>query len=183
MGGQPEFAHPEYQVGERETALEDALTPVYPTTEGMGQSTLRNLARQALTYLAQNPPDDLLQGRLKSAPSFAEAIALLHQPPAGVNPQTILEGRHPAQIRLASEELIAHQISMLSRRARTLQLQSAQAAEGGKMARAIIETLPFTNRRANAGLLRNCRGPKKAHTDATATSGRRWFRQNVGSSH
>ena len=61
MGGQPEFAHPEYQVGERETELEDALTPVYPTTEGMGQSTLRNLARQALTYLAQNPPDDLLR--------------------------------------------------------------------------------------------------------------------------
>ena len=143
VGGQPEFAHPEYQVGERETELEDALTPVYPTTEGMGQSTLRNLARQALTYLAQNPPDDLLQGRLKGAPSMAEAIALLHQPPARVNTQTILEGRHPAQLRLASEELIAHQISMLSRRARTLQLQSAQAAEGGKMARAIIETLPF----------------------------------------
>ena len=144
VGGQPEFAHPEYQVGERETELEDALTPVYPTTEGMGQSTLRNLARQALTYLAQNPPDDLLQGRLKDAPSMAEAIALLHQPPAGVNTHTILEGRHPAQLRLASEELIAHQISMLSRRARTLQLQSAQAAEGGKMARAIIETLPFS---------------------------------------
>ena len=75
---------------------------------------------------------------------MAEAIALLHQPPAGVNTQTILEGRHPAQLRLASEELIAHQISMLSRRARTLQLQSAQAAEGGKIARAIIETLPFS---------------------------------------
>ena len=69
----------------------------------------------------------------------------------------------------------------MSRRARTLQLQSAQAAEGGKMARAIIETLPFSLTGANAGLLP--RGPKKAHTDVKATSGRRWFRQNVGSSH
>ena len=75
---------------------------------------------------------------------MAEAIALLHQPPASVNTQTILEGHHPAQLRLASEELIAHQISMLSRRARTLQLQSARAAEGGKIAEAIIETLPFS---------------------------------------
>ena len=75
---------------------------------------------------------------------MADAIALLHQPPASVNTLTILEGRHPAQIRLASEELIAHQISMLSRRARTLQLQSARAAEGGKIAKAIIETLPFS---------------------------------------
>ena len=80
IGGQPEFAHPEYQVGERETALEDALTPVYPTTEGMGQSTLRNLTRHALTYLEQNPPDDLLLGWLKDGPSMAEAIALIHQP-------------------------------------------------------------------------------------------------------
>ena len=51
---QPEFT-PEYQVGERETELEDALT-LFIQQRGMGQSTLRNLARQALTYLAQNPP-------------------------------------------------------------------------------------------------------------------------------
>ena len=75
---------------------------------------------------------------------MAEAIALLHQPPAGVNTQTILEGRHPAQLRLASEELIAHQISMLSRRARTLQLLSAKAVAGGRIAQAIIEALPFS---------------------------------------
>ena len=75
---------------------------------------------------------------------MADAIALLHQPPAGVNTQTILERRHPAQLRLASEELIAHQISMLSRRARTLQMQSARAAASGRIAKAIIKTLPFS---------------------------------------
>ena len=144
IGGQPEFAHPEYQVGDREAELEDALTPVYPVSEGMGQSTLRNLARQALSYLAKHPPEDLLAERLKEGPSMASAIALLHQPPAGVNIQTILEGRHPAQLRLASEELIAHQISMLSRRARTLELQAARATGDGAIAEAIINKLPFT---------------------------------------
>ena len=150
VGGQPEFAHPEYHVGDREAELEAALTPVYPTTEGMGQSTLRNLARQALTYLAQHPPDDLLTGRFKAAPSMADAIALLHQPPASVNIQTILEGRHPAQLRLASEELIAHQISMLSRRARTLELRAVKAAHKGALAEAIVGSLPFTLTRAQA---------------------------------
>ncbi len=110
----------------------------------MGQSTLRNLARQALSYLAKHPPEDLLAERLKEGPSMASAIALLHQPPAGVNIQTILEGRHPAQLRLASEELIAHQISMLSRRARTLELQAARATGDGAIAEAIINKLPFT---------------------------------------
>ena len=131
-------------MGDREAELEDALTPVYPVSEGMGQSTLRNLARQALSYLAKHPPEDLLAERLKEGPSMASAIALLHQPPAGVNIQTILEGRHPAQLRLASEELIAHQISMLSRRARTLELQAARATGDGAIAEAIINKLPFT---------------------------------------
>ena len=55
VGGAPEFAHPEYAVGEREPQLEEALTPVYPVTEGMGQSTMRNLTQQALTYLTPEP--------------------------------------------------------------------------------------------------------------------------------
>ena len=150
VGGQPEFAHPEYHVGDREAELEDALTPVYPTTEGMGQSTLRNLARQALTYLAQHPPDDLLAGQLPDGPTMADAIALLHQPPAGVDTQAILDGRHPAQLRLASEELTAHQISMLSRRARTLEMRASSAINKSTLATAIVNALPFTLTNAQA---------------------------------
>ena len=96
-GSQPEFAHPEYQLGDQDTQLEDALTPVYPVTEGLGQSTMRNLTRQALSYLSKNPPDDLLEGLTQGGPSIAESIQVLHRPPANADVQAILDGSHPAQ--------------------------------------------------------------------------------------
>lgn len=48
-----EIIHPEYKVqGEHSvTGLQETLTPVYSTTEGVRQATLRNLTDQALTLL------------------------------------------------------------------------------------------------------------------------------------
>ncbi len=48
-----EMAHPEYKLlGEEQAGqTEEALTPVYPTTEGLRQLTLRSLTDQALAQL------------------------------------------------------------------------------------------------------------------------------------
>ncbi len=143
VGGGPEFAHPEYTVGDREPQLEEALTPVYPVTEGMGQSTMRNLTQQALTYLTQNPPEDLLTGLPSNSPSIADSIKFLHRPPPNAHISAIISGEHPAQLRLALEELVAHQISLLSRRERTRQKIAVSAASRGKLASAIAAELPF----------------------------------------
>src|SRR3954466_15109778 len=44
-----EIVHPEYRrVGDIEEALEDVLTPIYPTTEGVPQARLRSLIELAL---------------------------------------------------------------------------------------------------------------------------------------
>jgi len=142
-GSQPEFAHPEYQLGDQDTQLEDVLTPIYPVTEGLGQSTMRNLTRQALSYLSKNPPDDLLEGLTHGGPSIAESIQVLHRPPANADVQAILEGSHPAQNRLALEELVAHQITLLSRRARTLKKRAAQVSGSGSLAERLVSALPF----------------------------------------
>ena len=143
VGGAPEFAHPEYAVGDRETQLEEALTPVYPVTEGMGQSTMRNLTQQALTYLTQNPPEDLLADLPGDSPSIADSIKFLHRPPPKANISAIIAGEHPAQLRLALEELVAHQISLLSRRARAHQKTAISVTSKGKLASAITAALPF----------------------------------------
>lgn len=142
-GSQPEFAHPEYQLGDQNTQLEDVLTPVYPVTEGLGQSTMRHLTRQALSYLFKNPPDDLLDGLTQGGPSIAESIQVLHRPPANADVQAILDGSHPAQNRLALEELVAHQITLLSRRARTLKKRAAQVTGTGSLAERLVSALPF----------------------------------------
>ncbi|MGB5200477.1 MAG: OB-fold nucleic acid binding domain-containing protein, partial [Sedimenticolaceae bacterium] len=57
-----ELVHPEVQrVAEGEAAaVEQALTPIYPTTEGMHQLTWRDLTGRALALLEQGGLQDLL---------------------------------------------------------------------------------------------------------------------------
>lgn len=49
----PEIIHPEYKVSQDTSniSLQENLTPVYPTTEGVRQATLRKLIEQALKLL------------------------------------------------------------------------------------------------------------------------------------
>ena len=62
LGSGTEVIHPEYRLGETADLVEPALTPVYPTVSGIGQSTWRKLCGQALAALNRQPPEDLLQG-------------------------------------------------------------------------------------------------------------------------
>jgi ATP-dependent DNA helicase RecG len=110
----------------------------------MGQSTMRNLTQQALTYLTQNPPEDLLTGLPGDSPSITDSIKFLHRPSPDANTAAIVAGEHPAQLRLALEELVAHQLSLLSRRARTHEKTAAPVNSQGKLADTITSQLPFT---------------------------------------
>ena len=47
LGSGTEVIHPEYRLGETADLVEPALTPVYPTVSGIGQSTWRKLCGQA----------------------------------------------------------------------------------------------------------------------------------------
>ncbi|GIR14429.1 MAG: hypothetical protein CM15mP25_1840 [Gammaproteobacteria bacterium] len=75
--------------------LEAALTPVYPTVSGLGQSTWRKLCGQALALLSKEPPEDLLDGITDDRVSLTEAITFLHNPPPTAALSQIQEGTHP----------------------------------------------------------------------------------------
>ncbi len=62
------------------------------------------------------PPE--VQRALK-LPPLREALELLHRPPREQDHTQLLTGRHPAQRRLAFEELLAHQLSLRLRKLRT----------------------------------------------------------------
>lgn len=123
-----EMVHPEYRIlreGES-PVLGDALTPVYPTTEGVQQGRLRGLTGQALQLMQSAPPEELLPPEIRSEfhmPSLAEALSYLHRPPPDADVTSIESGRHPCRIRLAFEELLAHYLSL--RHLRTLASQEA----------------------------------------------------------
>ncbi|MBU59641.1 MAG: ATP-dependent DNA helicase RecG [Alcanivorax sp.] len=140
-----EFYHPEYQTGPDLPPLEKALTPVYPTTDGVSQKLLRNLAGQALQWLRGHEPEELIPRELldqSGLPRLAEALTKLHHPQPDDPVDLLLDGNHPAVKRLVMEEMVAHQLGMLAKRAGQKAL-SAPRLEGERLTARLLESLPF----------------------------------------
>ncbi|VAX11484.1 ATP-dependent DNA helicase RecG [hydrothermal vent metagenome] len=143
-----ELIHPEYQPVGDEAEVEETLTPIYPTTEGMHQLAWRGLTDKALIVLASQPeqlqdwlPDEIQQQF--NLPGLSEAIHYLHRPPPDAPQQQLLEGSHPAQRRLAFEELLAHQISLRKLRHEQRQIPASPLNAGNDLWQQLIAALPF----------------------------------------
>jgi len=114
-----EMVHPEYNrmSSDELAAVEETLTPLYPTTEGVHQLKMRDLVQQALQYLKQGklglgeclPTEILSQYQLQD---ISQAIQTLHHPAADIPLSALQDGRHPSQQRLVFEELLAHYLSL-----------------------------------------------------------------------
>ena len=144
----PEIIHPRFHVVTAGDPLPERLTPVYPTTAGLGQTTLRRLIEKALARadLADTLPPALRE-RLR-LPEFAAAIRLLHTPPPEMA-QAVLESRdHPSWRRVQFDELLAQQLSLrrayTARRARGAPSLVATAT----LSNALLAALPFRLTRA-----------------------------------
>ncbi len=142
-----EMIHPEYRrVSERSEPVEDTLTPLYPLTEGVTQGRLRMLIAQALRELDTAEIRDWLPRELVDSmalPSLREALRYVHRPPKDAQLAELSAGEHPAQRRLAFEELLAHQASLRLLK-RTAKTDPAWALEDtwGLSAR-LMSSLPF----------------------------------------
>ena len=141
-----EIIHPEYKIqGEKSrTALQETLTPVYSTTEGVRQTTLRSLTDQALELLdtcaiAELLPPELSQGLI----SLPDALRTLHRPPPNIVLTDLDSGRHPAQRRLILEELLAHNLSMLAVRAGAQRYHSLPMPARHTLSQKLLASLPF----------------------------------------
>ena len=112
-----EIYHPDYQsVTPGEPLPPARLTPIYPTTEGLTQAKLRQLVAQALTLLTPQSLPELLPDAVQLRYRLIDALRTVHNPPADTPREQLLAGTHPAQQRLAFEELTAHQVSLAQRR-------------------------------------------------------------------
>jgi len=143
-----ELVHPEVQrVAEGEaTEVEQALTPIYPTTEGMHQLTWRDLTGRALELLGHGGLQELLPDQVlaeRAMPALADAVRLLHRPPPDQSQRLLSENGHPAQRRLALEELLAHQLSLRVLRQRQRRRGAPRLQGDGHLQRALLDSLPF----------------------------------------
>ena len=115
-----ELVHPEYRIlsGPEDTVIESSLTPVYPTTEGLGQKTWWKLTSEALSRSTKDVPELLPEDTigLTGLPQIGKALQLIHRPLPEMDTKIFSEGGHPAQLRLAFEELLAHHLAVRCRR-------------------------------------------------------------------
>lgn len=148
-----EIFHPEYKVVRDNEAfvIDDYLTAIYPTTEGLGQAKIRNIATQALNYLTEKSANSCLQDFLPTELvnkfnlySLVDAIKLIHRPPLEAPPGWLSEGKGPGQHRLAFEELLAHRLCMRQFKTNSQQQDAPRFGAAANLSQKFLKQLPFT---------------------------------------
>ncbi len=149
-----EMVHPEYKALDQDkplTPVEETLTPVYSTTDGLRQISLRNLTEQALIRLQRGKVEELLPAEISQQQyDLAEALALIHRPPPETSVELMEAGKHPAQLRLIKEELLAHNLSMLKLRASSDHHPAVTLAIDEQLEQRFLASLPFSPTGAQA---------------------------------
>ena len=145
-----EMIHPSYRriLSSSDEELSDRLTPVYPAPGKIGQATWIKLTDQALELLERGdlPLEELLPAGLAGRadmPSLSNALQYIHRPPAGADVAALVERRHPAQQRLAMEELLAHNLSMQQLHRRQRALSAFAMTRSTELEAAFRDRLPF----------------------------------------
>ncbi len=168
-----EITHPEYRIIDQHQPIQvdETLTPIYPTTEGLSQLALRNAIGQVIEHLkSQIEPQEVQQGKAckerpckeqvcdflplsirqeLQLPSLLQALIYLHAPPPDCPVFELVEGNDPYRQRLVFEELLAHQLSMkrayqrqAQQYAYPLSLASKQSGQQ-QYSTQFLEQLPF----------------------------------------
>ena len=154
----PEIVHPEYKdaAAPDKQAVEGALTPIYPATEGVQQGRFRNLTAQALAAVGEGELADWLPGEIHRElrlPALRDALQFVHRPPPDARLAELEAGKHPAQRRLAFEELLAQQLSLRKLRNELRRDPAWKIDSSGEQSRKLLAGTRFTLTRAQQRVL------------------------------
>ena len=137
-----EMVHPRFVRADSDTPLPDRLTPVYPTTAGLGQGSLRKLIAKALAHpIADTLPSEWLAQM--NLPGLDEAVRLLHHPPVDTVLSELESRRHSAWQRLAFDELLAQQLSLATARKHRNDRAATPLPLQRTLTQAFLTSLPF----------------------------------------
>ena len=139
-----EMVHPQCKsVGEK-TQVAETLTPVYPTTAGLTQPTIRKAIQIALNQdtLGETLPAGVY--KQLNLPGFAASIHSLHNPPPDANLGALENRTSPEWRRLAFDELLAQQLSMRKHYAKRRSLDAPSIAASQILVPQLLKKLAFT---------------------------------------
>jgi ATP-dependent DNA helicase RecG len=134
-----QIIHPDYLVPPEREAEVPLREAVYPATAGLPSRTLRRLALAALERAPELEEwiDPHLMAR-EGWPAWRAALQALHSPAIGAD----LLVDTPARRRLAYDELLAHQLAMVQRKA-VRRVEDAPAIPASDLARRAEAALPY----------------------------------------
>ena len=141
-----EMSHPEYSISDtfEQQPTSSTLTPVYSTTEGLKQLSIRALSEQAIELLQKYAVEELLPQQWQpSQLPLSDALLLLHRPPNDVDISALEQGTHPAQQRLVFEELLAQNLSLLKVREQGQQVKAIALEPTNPLEAQFLAQLPF----------------------------------------
>ncbi len=146
--GELEMIHPEVERIDVDdpAPLSATLTPIYPTTEGLHQLTLKRILAQVIDQLqadgvAETLPEDWLEQN--NFPGFTSAMIDLHRPESRSDSDLITHNRHPAQHRFVVEELAAHRLALLERRRQLRARKTPRIVSDAGLQQQFLQNLPF----------------------------------------
>jgi ATP-dependent DNA helicase RecG len=139
----PEMVHPKYRVVGASAPLAESLTPVYPTTAGLPQATIKKLVHQALARCDLS--DTLAETLLKhlSMPSFETSVNLLHHPAPDQSQSQLEDKSSPPWRRLKFDELLAQQLSMRRAYRERRTHVAPKLGDRGALVAQLLASLPF----------------------------------------
>jgi len=143
-----EMTHPRFRVLRGATPLPTALTPIYPTTGGLGQSALRRLIEGALSRVELDDTLPKEMSKRLGLYGFPEAVEILHHPRPGADPAAFSGRTLPAWKRIKFDELLAQQLSMRKHYRERKSRAAPELARKGVHTSALIARLPFRLTRA-----------------------------------
>ncbi len=156
-----EMSHPEYSISDTssEQPVATTLTPVYSTTEGLKQLSIRALSEQAIDLLSKYSVEELLPAKWQpSSMALSDALLLLHRPPNDVDVTALEQGIHPAQQRLVFEELLAQNLSLLKIREQGQQVKAVALSSNNELESKFLSHLPFAPTNAQNRVVTEIKG-------------------------
>jgi ATP-dependent DNA helicase RecG len=138
-----EMVHPQCRPVGEDTPTADTLTPVYSTTAGLSQTSIRKSIHWAMTQnqLEETLPEWVYQAH--HLPGFAQSLQALHYPPPSMPIGQLQDRALPAWRRLAFDELLAQQLSMRRHYARRRMLGAPALPPSKKMISSLLKSLTF----------------------------------------
>ncbi|MEI4263097.1 ATP-dependent DNA helicase RecG [Roseovarius sp. D0-M9] len=138
--GMAQMVHPDHMLPPEEAGDIPDFEPVYPLTAGLTQGVMRKAALAALA----RAPDlaewiDPAQKAREAWPDWHAALQAAHAP----RTMGDLGAAHPARVRLAYDELMAHQLTLALARSQMKRGKGRGSVGTGSLQARVLDALPY----------------------------------------